>query len=286
MRKSAGDDSGSDDNDGGFDKTFALSWSDVKSGFHLACNVLRNVLKRNLLAGISKVGAPVVASHNKQVHDCKTQRGCQACLASQANGEWITVIEDMLSVLQDRQALGVIGFQHVDEYLEEGSPEFNDEMLLSKTLFQLVLHAVSNRINDERYYAELPPMFFATLFSHDQDSRTAGLAYARKLWDSLAVAETRVRNLPQGKTRDAAVNFLREMLWPANGWCRELLAGAYECDFLTLPDPALEEVEAMTLGPNTTLPIENTANRERRCARTHIANKLERVARWHKAVFF
>lgn len=217
MRKSAGDDSGSDDNDGGFDKTFALSWSDVKSGFHLACNVLRNVMKRNLLAGISKVGAPVVASHNKQVHDCKTQRGCQAWLASQANGEWITVIEDMLSVLQDRQALGVIGFQHVDEYLEEGSPEFNDEMLLSKTLFQLVLHAVSNRINDERYYAELPPMFFATLFSHDQDSRTAGLAYARKLWDSLAVAETVCGNCPRVKRVMPRLTFYARCCGPRMG---------------------------------------------------------------------
>ena len=77
-------------------------------------------------------------------------------------------------------------------------------------------------------------------------------------------------------------DFVREMVWPSQPWCRELLIGAVEAGDKALPEPALDEVMAAGAAFHTTQANENVNNFLRDVDRLNKSTAMSRMSRWHK----
>lgn len=100
----------------------------------------------------------------------------------------------------------------------------------------------------------------------------------QEMWETLQRAEA------AGSTdADLAIR-LRDLVWPGQTWVREILISASENDWASLPAGALSEVLAAGRAYHTSKPVEDIFNTLREGERTHRANKLGRLARWHHSI--
>ena len=74
---------------------------------------------------------------------------------------------------------------------------------------------------------------------------------------------------------------LDKLLWPRSTFCREMLVGAFECDFQKFPDDLVEELEEASICQATSVLCEN-AHKTINAAANHCTNgAISRQQKWH-----
>lgn len=228
---------------------------------------------------ITGVGKIIRHSHNKQVVTCKTQRGCLEWHIMMATGGWARTCASVSALLGDNASLRTMGFASFETPIGVNDCEYDDEMLAASTLFNLIVNTLAVDIDDARYYSEGLPMKFCALLFHTEEHKVHCLQYMRDLFEHVGDIEALAQSGDQW-----ARSFLSDLLWVHNGWCKEILIGGWECEWASVPKPALDEIRALACGLATTKGCEDVLNGQRQQERAHRASKLGRVSRWHKAM--
>eukprot|EP00971_Amphidinium_carterae_P344386 6484754-Amphidinium_carterae.1 len=105
-------------------------------------------------------------------------------------------------------------------------------------------------------YRMYPPNCFIGLLSESAPMREQTMQYCERVWNQLLVLE-----------RDAHENermrsFLLSLIWPSLGWNRELLMGAAEMRWTSLPRVFLDELRHYSMSNGSKL-IEDLINEAR-----------------------
>jgi hypothetical protein len=97
----------------------------------------------------------------------------------------------------------------------------------------------------------------------------------KALWDRLCHLEKQAL-----VDADTAL-LLKKLLWPRSTFCREMLVGAYECDFEKFPADLIEELEEASICQATSVLCEN-AHKTINAAANHCPNGvISRQQKWH-----
>ena len=153
--------------------------------------------------------------------------------------EWIRHTEEQLDILSDPVQLGHVGFHPFDFHgIMKTRRGGRRKWPWREQLFSSAINSVAAQIQIDRYYSELPPMIFGGVVARSADLKQKIMVYVRRLWDAVRVAEPPSTGPRPGTF---AAEFLRGIPWLRSQWCRELLVGAAECNFETLPVPAIQE---------------------------------------------
>jgi len=132
-----------------------------------------------------------------------------------------------------------------------------------------------------RFYSCRPPGRFASLIDHHHpEAQQETRQWSKKLWQ--AVEEVEHRALHGGA--DALPKFddmLKEMVWPKNGWCREVLVALKETEHKVTP--SVTEEDLLALAQSTASLISKCCFKQlSHCEHQHTAGVLGRRARWHR----
>ncbi len=107
---------------------------------------------------------------------------------------------------------------------------------------------------------------FGALHAPLEEDRVAVFSYLEVMWNVLQRLEEISLN------DDLYVDVLCKMMWPQSVWVREILIGAAENNFESLPTVALRECVDTSRAFRTTKIIEDAGNRLRGVERVHSAN--------------
>ena len=99
----------------------------------------------------------------------------------------------------------------------------------------------------------MPALAFSQL-SNDESDRIAGMQKMGELWDRLQELEV------EALTDPVAAEMIRDLEWPHNTWCRELLLGAAEANWESLPGDLLAEVQEASIVASTSQVVEHAFN--------------------------
>ena len=242
---------------------------------HLSANIIRSPASQNLIKKIEESGKISHETHGDMVTKLSTQRGGFEWRVDVADGDWIATALKMWMLPFDADKLAEIGFHPLSEPLEELMARH--ELELAHTFLDLSTRVVANYIDVMRLHMGVPPYSLCALVSKSEPVRTRAFERLRLLWNVLEVFEDYAihANFTQ--------EYIKNLLWPLNGWCCEVFIGAAENDFKLLPTVVEEEVYGVFHGMGASIAVERVLNDLRNVERLHSAGKLGRVNRWHKA---
>ena len=222
--------------------------------------------------------APSREAHDLQVTQLKTQLGSTEWHRYMATQGWIADISKILSLFSNLQVLTHIGFSTPDYPMSSDLPEAVAEYELAQFLLEFALAQIGSAILFGQTYSHGLPGCFGALNSPHPEEKQSMLKYLRSVWDMLCKFET----LAMENTFISGL--LVSMMWPQNQWIHEVLLGAAENDFGSLPTVLEQEVRDTFRCLKSTKIVEDFGNKLRASERQHSASKLGRVSRWHQLV--
>ena len=152
------------------------------------------------------------------------------------------------------------------------------EQVLADFFLDFALCQVDSAIQFGEYFTIGLPGCFGALHAPLEEDRVAAFCYLKVMWNVLqGLEEISLKD-------DFYVDVICKMMWPQSVWVREILIGAAENNFTSLPTVALRECVDTSRAFRSTKIIEDAGNRLRSVERVHSANKLGRIARWFQLV--
>eukprot|EP00971_Amphidinium_carterae_P303451 6029843-Amphidinium_carterae.2 len=229
-----------------------------------------------LYTGVASLCELLESEHASALHICKTNRGCVEWHLQMHAGHRVSVVESLWLRLCSRDFCAALSM------LDTGGPP---QMLLKsdtgsevcECMFQFVLALATKEILLQEEYAQHPPNCFIGLLSSSASVRARTLRYCKALWDQLLVLESDALHNVRMKS------FLTSLIWPSLGWNRELLMGATEMRWESLPRVFHDELLHYTMSNGSKL-IEDLINEARMQTTTNCYRKghLAQLALWQR----
>ena len=243
---------------------------------HTVTEMISNRQSLAAYSCIDVVVGPIKKAHGFLNVDCRTIFAGSKWMVDMAHDGWVETVDELCLLLCTRSSILAVGLTSTDRQLNRLDVEFAEEMALADAFFDLFAHATGGWIIDMMEHSHTLPKLFAGLLTRDEEKLNKCRQRLKEFHDTFRGLQL------VGNTCAEAKAHLRFIPWCKAPWVWELLVGFYECDFMTLPRPALQEVMAMSQAWITSLPVELAANRLRKVQRQHPASKLGRTSRWHK----
>lgn len=184
-------------------------------------------------------------------------------------------LHEMVGLLSDPDVLlsiGLLSFHNGSAECEFADPCASRVV---GSLIDFVREMLAEEITFSRSYSEDLPNKFVPLVSEDAE---VVKETAMWIWTAfIAVSKLEEQGLHDPWVRQ----FVRNLLWPLNGWVREVCIAIGEMEASKLPPDIHREVLDYSLGWGTTVPNENSFNRCRKVMKTTPAGRMGGQSIWH-----
>lgn len=250
-----------------------------KNTMHLVLKILARGLGRRIMVMMRMMTDPIEQEHRMCMTMFKTQQSLVQKHISMAAGGYTVHIEQIWSHMYCKKSLLELGFDmDTMRFDSEDLAAIEDDQALAMAMMDCIRCLMFNELLTMLSYSHRPPLAFAALLSDQPDIVRKALLACQRWWEALvAIEKAAAEDLWFAK-------YLRDMQWPSNCWCREVLVGLYETSFTHLPPDLNEEVLALFRGWCASVPVENCFNLLRASERAHSAKFLGRSSRWHRLV--
>lgn len=140
-----------------------------KCTLHLVGNLLANRVHVALMKMIYVVGRPSHAAHQRQVVECKTQRGTMEWWFSQIGGLWCGIATAIAGVMCNDAACAEVGMPGISNPITGAGADYREFMKIARTFFAFTVALMRAEINEGRMFSEFPPYrMFALAGRHGQ----------------------------------------------------------------------------------------------------------------------
>ena len=132
-------------------------------------------------------------------------------------------------------------------------PEEREQLEVAATCFHFVFEMMAAELSEGRIFSETLPHACAAFVDTSVEQKACTGAFLQRLFESLEVAET------EALSNASMRGYITDMVWPAQGWSRELILGCGECMWRDLPPVALAEVAAVGRCLKSTKQVEDAS---------------------------
>ena len=225
-----------------------------QNSLHLSTEVLSTRSSRSVLLGLCTLVQPVEIKHNLDVISLKTQLGRQHINIQLACSEGLQYIQDTYSLFNDVAALTDMGVLCHDTNHSEATLDAEMCQLVLGSLIAFWRSMAALEVMFVQLHSMQMPGIAFTQLHASAGPREAGMATMKALWQKLEEVEK------LAPTSHHLQEFIRDLEWPQNTWCRELMVSASECRWERLPDDMLEQVRAASRVVGSSKPVEDSFN--------------------------
>ena len=148
-----------------------------------------------------------------------------------------------------------------------------EDQALAQAVLDFCREQVGHEIASLSHYSHRPPWAFLRVLRGDHEKATT-LDWMKKLWAVLQRLEA--------DSSKIATDSLQAMMWPFNTYTREVMVGAYECDFKTIPSEAMRDLEVQSLMFGTSIMAELGHSKIVDAQRLSKGKTLGRVSKFHR----
>ena len=232
-----------------------------------------------LMNAMCFVSDPIENAHKNDVSDNKTVMGVREWRFSMSERGYDTYVAEIPGVLEDPQKLREMGFNLDRNVLMQF--EMEEDMTVSKVLFDLTLSTMDMEIAHMRHFSCRPPHALVGCVHPDPTIRSRRLEWCTNLRKALFKLDHAVA--VEAKTGATFLaTYRKNMVWPGTVFSREVLIAQSETGDETLPKDIEDDLNAMALGPWGSL-INEQGNQVVNGIANHCpSGAMGRHTRWHR----